>query len=49
MANPSTRGNSSSYPVSDAAAPDAVEETTLGNISTEVQINYAPEVKVIPD
>ena len=37
-------GNPSNSPVSDPAVPDAVEDTTLGNASTEAQVNFGSEV-----
>ncbi len=40
--------DSSGVPVSaTAAAPDAVEDVTLGNISTEAQVNF--ELTEVPD
>lgn len=40
-------GASSNLPVSDPADPDGVEDTTLGNISTEAQVNFGSEVTVL--
>ncbi|KJA24173.1 hypothetical protein HYPSUDRAFT_38950 [Hypholoma sublateritium FD-334 SS-4] len=41
----SVAGESSNLPVSDPTDPDDVEDTTLGNISTEAQVNFGSERK----
>lgn len=40
MTRTTFEGDSSNLPVSDPAAPDAEEDVTLGNISTEAQVNF---------
>lgn len=40
-------GDPPNHHVSGAAALDAAEDITLGNISTEAQVNFGPEVTVL--